>query len=68
MKASCHESRTLMPLLLMAASAMAQAVMMQAQTVNWYEVLAPSSYAGLNASGIAVTPVVVAAQRRTAYR
>jgi hypothetical protein len=37
MKGTCHESRTVMPLLLMAASAMAQAVTMRAQAVNWYE-------------------------------
>jgi hypothetical protein len=42
MKETCHESRTVMPLLLMAASAMVQAVTMQAQTVNWYAVSAPS--------------------------
>jgi hypothetical protein len=42
MKRTSRESRSLMPLLLMAASVMAQAVTMQAQTVNWYAVSAPS--------------------------
>ncbi len=42
MKGTCHKSRTAMSLLLMAVSVMAQAVTMQAQTVNWYETSTPS--------------------------
>jgi hypothetical protein len=41
MRGSCYGSRTVMPLLL-AAWAIAQAVTMQAQTVNWYEWSDPS--------------------------
>jgi hypothetical protein len=43
MKGTCHEFRTVMLLLLMAASTMAHAATIQAQTANWYEWSASSA-------------------------